>query len=86
MNKSKFFLMLLVLAFSHTGVQARDCGCGSAHDWHSLLKFNEKFVHSTKYAIQRNRTAPGQNPVHLPAQIKEFFSCLRRSTLCAMTF
>lgn len=68
MLKFKFFLMFLIIVFSNTGVQAASdcgCGCGSQHDWHSLLKSNRKFVKSPKYAHQRRATAPGQNPAYV---------------------
>lgn len=62
--KSNFFLMLLLIVFSNTGIEAR-CNCGSEHDWHALQKANKVFVNNPKYIHQRENTAPGQNPAYV---------------------
>lgn len=61
--KSKFFLMLFMIVFSSTWIQAAsECGCGSKHDWHYLQRSNRKFIKDPKYIQQREKTANGQNP------------------------
>lgn len=62
--KSNFFLMLLMIVFLNTGIEAAS-NCGSKHDWHALQKANREFVRDPKYIRQREKTAPGQNPAYV---------------------
>ncbi len=61
--KSKFFLLLFMLAFSTASIQAScGCECGSKDGWHYLQKANREFIKNPKYAKQRKKTSRGQNP------------------------
>lgn len=62
--KSNFFLMILIIVFSNSGIEAA-CNCGSEHGWHALQKANREFVSNPKYIRQRENTAPGQNPAYV---------------------
>lgn len=61
--KSKFFFVLCMILFSSAPVLAASASrCGSKSDWHYLQRQNQKFIRSSKYIKQRDKTACSQNP------------------------
>lgn len=61
--KSKFCLMLFMIIFSSTYIQASSkTECGSKKGWHYLQKANKKFINDPTFIKQRKKTARGQNP------------------------